>query len=254
MRDALRKVDYGEVVDLQPGAEAPRVLIVCDHASNRIPQQLGTLGLDPVALQSHIAWDPGALNVARSMSGALGAPLIWSGVSRLVYDCNRPPEAASSIPVRSEATDVPGNSDLSPTCRSERVRQIYHPFHRAIANQIEGARETLELLLTVHSFTPVFHGRTRDVELGLIHGTDARFAKAMMAARSSLLTYDTRLNEPYTMADGVAHTLDRHGPGNGLHSVMIEIRSDLIDSLEAQNDMAQRLASWVQDILRGLPV
>ena len=92
-----------EVVHLE-GAIAPcDVLFVCEHASNHFPKQFGDLGLDDVARQSHVAWDPGALALTRLLAERFDASLVAGGVSRLLYDCNRPPEAASAIPQRSES-------------------------------------------------------------------------------------------------------------------------------------------------------
>ena len=122
---------------------------------------------------------------------------------------------------------------------------MYRPFHRALAEQIGRQSDRLELLLTIHSFTPVYHGHSRSVEIGVLHGRDARFAKAMMRQQPEGATYDTRLNEPYSAADGVAHTLDLQGTKNGLLNVMIEVRNDLIRSADQQAAMAIYLADWV---------
>jgi predicted N-formylglutamate amidohydrolase len=86
---------------INPAGSSPYVL-VCEHASNRIPANLGTLGLPDADLQRHIAWDIGAEATARILSRILDAPLIVQRYSRLVYDCNRPPEADSAYPEVSE--------------------------------------------------------------------------------------------------------------------------------------------------------
>lgn len=150
---------------LRPGAsslaienDAARgdIVIVCEHASRLIPAALGCLGLDTSALESHIAWDPGALGVSRYLSSSLDALLCYQRYSRLVYDCNRPPEAASAIVGTSEIYDVPGNQDISQAERVARVNEIYLPFRDGIseilASRKAQGRETM--LVTVHSFTP----------------------------------------------------------------------------------------------------
>lgn len=249
MQVAIRNSDLGDVVHLEDGTGP--ILLVCEHASNRIPACFDRLGLPEAALEAHIAWDPGALGVARSLADAWRAPLVWGGVSRLVYDCNRPPEAESAMPSLSEDTVIPGNLDLSATARSERALGIYEPFHAHVSSLIQ-ADPKPRLLATIHSFTPVYLGQRREVEIGLLHGQDDRFARAMLACRPADLHHDIRLNEPYSAADGVAHTLDKHGPANGLHSIMIEIRNDLIDTPERQSTMAARLAPWITDTLERL--
>lgn len=226
------------------------VLLVCEHAANRIPDFLGDMGLTAEARESHIAWDPGALGVARHMAAQMSAPLVHGGVSRLVYDCNRPPDAAGAMPVRSEQYDIPTNATMSADDRQIRVENVYVPFSDALSGQIT-QHPSLQLMVTVHSFTPVYHGQMRDVELGILHGKDDRFALAMMQAVPTDSPYVTRLNEPYSATDGVAHTLDTHAWPNGLANVMIEIRNDLIRTSDQQCAMAGHLVPWINQTLAG---
>jgi predicted N-formylglutamate amidohydrolase len=243
---------FGQVVHVRPAGPEADVLVVCEHASNRFPAD-DAMGLSPELRNSHIAWDPGALGVAENLAERLSAPLIHGGVSRLFYDCNRPPEAHDAIPQRSETYDIPGNASLSDAARCRRVELVYYPFRDMLANEIETRRESLALLVTVHSFTPVFHGRKRDVELGILHGTDSRFALEMLAMRPPGCALDTRINEPYGPEDGVTHTLDLHGKPNKLLNVMLEIRNDLIDTADRQREMAEMLAPWIRATLeRGV--
>jgi len=111
-----------EVVNAEGGSH---IVLVCDHASNRVPTRLGTLGLDTARLADHIGWDPGAADVARRLSDSLDAPLILSGYSRLVIDCNRPLRSAESIPEQSAGVMVPGNRALSATDREIRVKELF---------------------------------------------------------------------------------------------------------------------------------
>src|ERR1700710_1471974 len=88
-------------------------VLVCDHASNRIPPEYNDLGLSGIDRLRHIAWDPGALAVSLQMVERLDAPLTHSTVSRLVIDCNRTFNAPDLIATASEVTEVPGNRDVS---------------------------------------------------------------------------------------------------------------------------------------------
>ncbi len=244
--------DFGPVVHIDEAPSDPRVIVVCEHASRRIPDWLGDMGLSTAELSSHIAWDPGALPVAQALAGQLKGALVHGEVSRLVYDCNRPPEAHDAMPVRSEDTAIPANVALSAQARQERVDGIYTPFCHGLADVLTRHASTLELMVTVHSFTPIYRGKRREVELGLLHGKDARFAKEMLASAPSELPLITRLNEPYSAADGVAHTLDHHALPNGLLNVMIEIRNDLIQTSEQQQAIADCLAPWIGQTLTAL--
>jgi predicted N-formylglutamate amidohydrolase len=227
-------------------------VFVCEHASNFIPADLGALGLDDDALQSHIAWDPGALAVASTMAEALDAPLVAPRMSRLVYDCNRSLDTPSAVPEVSEAFVIPGNAGLSPADRKARAERVYTPFRDALNATLdermdEGRRP---VLVSIHSFTPVYNGVVRDMELGILHGTDTRFADALLAAAGSRSDLEVRRNEPYGPEDGVAFTLSEHAIRRGLLNAMIEIRNDLIADGAAQQAMAERLSGYVTEACR----
>ncbi|MEX2519522.1 MAG: N-formylglutamate amidohydrolase [Paracoccaceae bacterium] len=239
MRSILPEIVRAECA---PGAG---VVIACEHASAFIPDEFADLGLAPAARLSHIAWDPGALDIALRLSALCAAPLIAGSVSRLVYDCNRPPEAPDAIPARSEVFDVPGNRDILAADRAARAAAIHAPFHGALSNMLAAAPEAA--LVTVHSFTPVWHGRRRDFTLGVLHDSDARLADALLVAAADL---DPRRNAPYGPEDGVTHTLKLHALETGRLNVMLEIRSDVIvDTPSAHrfaDDLAPRLLAAIR--------
>ncbi|WP_419902007.1 N-formylglutamate amidohydrolase [Kiloniella sp.] len=220
-------------------------VIVCEHASNYIPPKYDNLGLQEDELKKHIAWDPGALAVAQTMSKLLNAPLVEQCVSRLIYDCNRPPEAHNAMPVQSEIFEIPGNKNLSQEERDERIASVYTPFKNAVSSCIDQklAEGRNPVVITVHSFTPTYKGEKRDVEIGFLHDEDERFAKGLIKS-FALETdiYDLRLNEPYAPIDGVTHTLTEHALSRGLMNVMLEIRNDLISDKASQLKMANQLS------------
>ena len=229
-----------------------RVVLVCEHASCFIPQAFDKLGLDDAALQSHIAWDPGALAVARRLAEHLDAKLVASNVSRLVYDCNRPPSAHDAMPARSEAIDVPGNAALTQMQRQNRTAQYYDPFRTCLRDVIAATRDPV--IVTIHSFTPVYLGKSRAVEIGILHDTDARLANVMAQTAGSHTPANVAINVPYGPQDGVTHTLKEHAiPGRHLN-VMLEIRNDLINGSAGQKDMADCLANWLRDALAELNI
>src|SRR5262245_13583448 len=221
------------------GGPSPCVLIV-EHASNRLPESVGTLGLQASDLERHIAWDIGAEQVARRLSQLIDAPLLLQRYSRLAYDCNRPPDSPDAMPEISETTHIPGNRNLSLADRLARIRQIYRPFHAAIAELLDAraAEGTRSVVVTVHSFTPVYQGRPRSVELGLLYDRDARLAERLIGTFPGV---DARSNQPYGPADGVLHTLNMHAAPRGLEHVMIEIRNDLVSDGRGQEQWAERL-------------
>lgn len=246
----------GPAVAIENHEALGKAVIVCEHASRVLPRRLGTLGLEPAALESHIAWDPGALDVARHLSAGLDATLVHQRFSRLAYDCNRPPESDGAMPVTSEIYDIPGNRRMAAEERQARIDEIYMPFASGLCDLLRRRREEgrSSVLVTVHSFTPVYFGRYRTVEIGILHDSDSRLADRMLAAASrSDSAYIVRRNEPYGPADGVTHTLVQHGVKNDLANVMIEVRNDLIKTESGARVVADFLTRLLSESLADLP-
>lgn len=240
--------EEGDPVALVNAVARGRVILVCEHASRLLPASLGTLGLSAEALASHIAWDPGALAVSRLMAERLDATLLYQRFSRLVYDCNRPPESPAAMPEKSEVFDVPGNVGLDQAARDARTRALYLPFRDKLSRLVEEriAERRAPLIVTMHSFTPVYFGKQRSVEVGILHDADTRLADAMLAVAGTDGPFAIRRNEPYGPQDGVTHTLKEHGLANGLPNVMIEVRNDLIQDEAGQRVMADYLADLLE--------
>ncbi len=226
---------------------AAPIVFVCEHASNRVPKYFAALGLSPKQLESHVAWDPGARDIALRLSAAFDAPLVCSGVSRLVYDCNRAPGAASAMRSVSENVMIPGNKDISRREAQARLEQVYHPFARALREAIgkKTGGGASPVLITVHSFTPVYFGQPRHVEIGILHHNDTRLADAMLAEAHHFPRFEFERNMPYGPGDGVTHTLELHGTKPGLANVMIEVRNDLVKT----DDGKQRVAATLADMI-----
>lgn len=234
---------------LHNGEGAQPVLLVCEHASNYVPEEMQDLGLTPEVLDAHVAWDPGAAATAELLSERLDARLVTSAVSRLVYDCNRPVTALDAMPARSEVYDIPGNADLSAEERARRVQAYYDPFHALIEKTIKSF-PMKPAIVTIHSFTSVYRGKARDVDIGIIHDKDSRLADLLLAsAAEEFADLNLQRNQPYGPEDGVTHTLIRHGVDNSLLNVMIEVRNDLLATETQRAAMAQQLAKWIGSAL-----
>jgi predicted N-formylglutamate amidohydrolase len=224
------------------------IVLACEHAGRQIPKRLGSLGLGTEDLSRHIAYDIGAEGVARGLAEMLDAPLVLQRYSRLVYDCNRPPDATSAIPVISELTTIPGNQGLTVPEREERIRVIYRKFHEQTAATIE-ARTLVQkpvIFVTIHSFTPLFKGIERRMHVGLLFDRDRRFTDFVAPLMRKCGPLDVRLNEPYGPEDGVCHSVNLQAGAKGLPYSMIEIRNDLIESESGQVEWAGRLGGVLQ--------
>lgn len=226
-------------------------LLVCEHASCFIPAKFEDLGLPPELHTAHIAWDPGALAVAQRLSEMLDARLVASTVSRLVYDCNRPPTAPDAMPTRSEIHDIPGNLHLSEDDRKRRIQDYYKPFEALLTDALVATQSTntVPVLATIHSFTPIYRDQQRTTEIGILHDSDTRFADNLLQLAPFHSPLQFRRNDPYGPADGVTHTLQAHGLRTGVMNVMIEIRNDLISTPDQQSTMATMLAGLLLDTL-----
>jgi predicted N-formylglutamate amidohydrolase len=250
MVEASTTVAPRRPVDVFNGDGRGRIVLACDHASNFIPASYGTLGLGAAELDRHIAWDPGALPVARRMAELLDAPLVASSISRLVIDCNRPSDAPDLIPEISETTFVPGNAGLDAEERARRVALAHQPFHQAIGDLLD-RREGMGLeswLVSVHSFTPVYRGVSRPWEIGIIHDEDERLATPFIDGLRAVPGLTVGVNEPYSPADRVYYTLERHARARKIPCAMIEIRNDEIADEAGQGRWADLLARIVGDI------
>jgi predicted N-formylglutamate amidohydrolase len=228
------------------GAGTP-VILVCDHASARIPEALGTLGLDEGELARHIAIDIGAEGLTRRLAKAFDAAGVMAKYSRLVIDCNRHPEDHTSIREISEGVIVPGNRRLTAADRERRIREIFDPYHAAVAARVAAveARGKVPLLVAIHSFTPRFRDVARPWHIGILSSRDRRIADRLIESLSADTSLTVGDNEPYSGLHFAGYTMDTHATAAGLPSVMIEVRQDMV----ADDDGVARWAGILERAL-----
>jgi predicted N-formylglutamate amidohydrolase len=219
-------------------------LLVCDHYGRLIPRALGDLGVPQRELVRHIAWDIGIAGVAERLSKHLDAHLVAQRYSRLVIDCNRPPQVASSIPRISEATTIPGNEGLAQQAAELRRETIFDPYHRRIEEVIDQRldRGMPTLLVSLHSFTPIYAGIARPWHIGTLYHRDTHLAPLLLKllrAEADVVAGD---NEPYAVSDDTDYSIPVHGERRGLMNTGIEIRQDLISDQAGETSWADRLA------------
>ena len=259
MTRLLAASDPDPVAWFNPGG-ASNIFLTCEHAGGAVPAARGELGFAPEEMDRHIAYDVGAVGVARALAGRLDAALVLQRYSRLVIDCNRPFEAADCIVRQSDGTAVPANADLSDAERFARYEEIHQPLHGAIAAALD-RRKTAgkpSLLVSVHSFTPVMRatGAVRDFELGLLYNRDGRLAEGLAETfRAANPDVTVKLNAPYHVDDISDFTIPVHGERRGIPNVLIEVRNDLINDARGQQEWAERLAKPLRlaaETLEGL--
>lgn len=239
------------VAEILPGDDG-HVLLLCDHASNAVPADID-LGIDPALLDLHIGIDIGAANVTRALAARLDAPAILATVSRLVIDLHREPDHIGLIPHRSDGHEIPGNETAD---RAARIARFHAPYHRVLRDQVR--RQRPALILSIHSFTPrLEHGGTpRPWEIGILYNRDTRAARPAVEwlRAQGFVTGD---NEPYS-GRLLNATLNRHAEAEGIPSIAIEIRNDLIRDdagIQLWAERLQQLTLFLRNTLasKGVP-
>jgi len=232
-----------------------RVLLICDHASKRVPAVLANLGLSEIELARHIGWDIGAEDVTRRLSAALDAPAVIAGYSRLVIDCNRALDHPGLILPESDGTPVPANLRLSPEDRAVRISSLFDPYHAAIREQALRLKQAMggdgaPVILSIHSFTPIMDAVERPWEIGILWNRDPRLPEPLIARLRVMPGLTVGDNEPYSARLGYGYTLERHGDGRGFANALIELRQDLIDTHHGAEKWAEILLEALGDVLQ----
>lgn len=228
----------------------PRWLVLCDHASAAIPARLADLGLPAAARAAHIAVDIGARAVAARIAARLDATLVVAGYSRLVLDCNRYPWDPASVLLDSDGVQVPGNRALSAEARAERIAEIFLPYHRAIAGELDArvAAGVRPLVLAIHSCTPALNRVARPWPVGVSYAAPGHLARRLVAALARA-GIDAGDNQPYSMDLEIDYTAPEHALRRGLPCLQVEFRQDLVATAAGARAWADRFV----DVLTGVP-
>jgi predicted N-formylglutamate amidohydrolase len=230
-------------------------VLLCDHASKRMPRALGTLGLGAEDLASHIAWDIGAADAGRALSQKLDAPLVLSGYSRLAIDCNRPLTVPGSIPEVTCEVAVPGNVGLDEASRVARREALFWPYHHAIEALLrtrdDAGRQSV--VVSLHSFTPAsLFGKGRPWHLGVMYGRDRRLAAALFQVLGGDPALEVGDNEPYRVTDASDYGIPHYAERPGRLGVLIELRQDEVGTASGVEKMVALLARALPDALSSI--
>jgi predicted N-formylglutamate amidohydrolase len=243
------------VSEVNPAGRS-RILLLCDHATNIVPEAVagGDLGLPPQEMARHIAWDIGAAGVTEALSGLLDAAALLTRFSRLVIDPNRGEDDPTLVMRLYDGTLVPANRAVGPAEIERRLEAFHRPYHRAVAAAIErlAAAGRAPALVAIHSFTPRLKGRApRPWQVGILWHRDGRIALPLIA-RLRAEGFCVGDNEPYS-GELEGDSMSRHGTRNGLPHVLIELRQDLIATPEDQRLWAERLAPMLAQVIEEVP-
>lgn len=237
---------------INPDGLSP-VILLCEHASNRIPRALGDLGVSEQDRQRHIAWDIGVSALSQEISRAMDASLFMTNYSRLVIDCNRPLHVPSAIPEVSETTNILGNHNLSSGERQQRVDTLFRPYADVVSRRLDRmkAEGKRPFVVGIHSFTPIYFGKPRPWHAGILYGKATGFGRELirlLSQDSSLIIGD---NEPYTIDIEEDYTVPVHADARGFPGVLVEVRHDLIDTSEKVEAWGRKLSACLTDAIQG---
>lgn len=241
--------------ELNSESQSP-LLLVCDHASNRIPHELAHLGLDLNVFGMHVAYDIGCEKLTRLLSGRFDATALMANYSRLVIDLNRHPGDGSSIPEVSDDIEIPGNHALTPEQIGQREAALFWPYHNRIERILARiiSRGQTPILCSIHSFTPVFKGFKRPWHIGVLWDRDQRLSTPLLESLRSVGRFDVGDNEPYHARNPVGFTMDVHAEKNGYPHLLMEIRQDLIGHDEGVAEWAEIIHTHLKPILAQVTV
>jgi predicted N-formylglutamate amidohydrolase len=232
------------------GNKEATLLFLCDHASREVPGELDGLGLPAEAFGRHIASDIGAAGLTRKLAARFASPAILARWSRLVVDLNRGADDPTVVMKLSDGRIVPGNRQLDRDGVRERIRRYHAPYHAAIAEHVRGAlqRGRVPVLISMHSFTPVWRGFRRAWHIGVLWDRDDRLARPLLQRLAREKDWVVGDNEPYS-GELENDCLFQHGTMNGLPHVLIEVRQDLIADAAGVEGVAARLQPILRDAL-----
>src|ERR1700722_11916031 len=217
-----------------------RLGLLCDHAINRVPEELENLGLPASELQRHIAWDIGAAGVSEELSEILDAPAILCGTSRLVVDCNRQLNAHDLIPELRDGTAIKGNLNLSEESRRSRIELWFETYHAAVESVIGDHGDSVAI--PIPSMTPRLAGAVRPWQIALSSHRDRSLVEPMLEAlrRSGDITVGD--NQPYDLDPEVDYSIPYHAMRRNMPYLQVEFRQDEVAERAGQIRWARRFA------------
>jgi len=233
---------------------APDLIFVCDHASNAVPEEHGSLGLAKNLFGLHIAYDIGAADVTRALAQAFNAPAILGTYSRLLIDLNRGADDPTLVMKLSDGAIIPGNAKADGNEIRSRIAAYYRPYHDAIEAQIARARaaNVKPVLVSIHSFTPEWKGRKRPWHIGILWDhKDGRLAQPLLDALRAEGDIVVGDNEPYA-GELEGDCMAQHALAHGFAHVLIEIRQDLIADAAGAAKWSARLTPVLRTALARL--
>lgn len=239
----MRGVEIEEAWEVVRGGGHAGVLITCEHASQRLPEPWRWSERDRRLVDTHWAYDLGAAELAREYAEAIGATAVLARFSRLLADPNRPEDSPTLFRDVAEGQPVELNVAIDPAEREIRLDGYYRPFHEAVDREV--AASGAPILLAMHTFTPLYEGTPRELEVGVLFDEEEALAAELLEAFAKA-GLRVAPNEPYSGRAGLIHVVDRHARTHGRRAIELEVRQDLAVDAEFRARFLQVLAAHLR--------
>jgi len=229
------------VAEREPAAP---LVLTCEHGSEALPLGFALEGGDAWLRGTHWAFDLGAAELTRELAERLGAGAVVAGFSRLVVDPNRPLDSDTLVRDVAEGRTIAMNDDVDAGSLERRLA-LWRAYHVALDRLFLASRAPLAL--SVHSFTPVYEGAVREVEVGVLFDREEALA-AELCARFREAGFEARLNEPYSGKLGLIYSVSAHAAVSGRRALELELRQDLAVRPEVRARVVAVLASFAHEV------
>jgi predicted N-formylglutamate amidohydrolase len=224
MRTHPSSVEVGEAWEVLREGEDADVLVTCEHASERLPSPWRWTDADARLVGTHWAYDLGAADLAREYCAAIRSTAVLARFSRLLADANRPEDSPTLFRAVAEGAPIELNVGIDPDDARRRLEDYHRPFHAAVDRAVKASRATW--LLAMHTFTPVYEGTPRALELGVLFDREEAMAMRLVEGLAAH-GWNVAPNEPYSGRAGLMHVVDTHATAHGRRAIEIEVRQDL---------------------------
>lgn len=186
------------------------------------------------------AVDIGAEEISARLASDLRLPTLCSRVSRLVVDVNRPVTSETIFRTVADGKPIALNANISVEERQDRIDRYWRPYRFELTEMLEHLKN-IELVISVHSFTPLYEGEPRDCEIGVLYIDSVEEASWFLKSFTEK-GYKTVENEPWpaSLCDIAAPVM-----AAGKKHVILEVRQDLA----ADAEFRRRLVDDIRVIL-----
>ena len=226
-------------------------LITCEHASNYLPDGWDWKDGDERLRSMHWAYDLGATEITHELVKELSCVGVLTRFSRLLIDANRSLTQDNLFRTMADGLPVHLNQNMTEEDKRRRIDEYWAPFH----GEIDRISEQLQpqFLLSIHSFTPLYEGNPREVQMGVLHDdTNPELADIWCDRLRDLSGMDVRINEPYTGIGGYMYSASVHAERAQCPTIEMEFRQDLLVDPVIRKQLTECMTTMVRETLAQL--